>query len=88
MKLDALPGSQPKCVVGILGSQIIIHSILIRRENTAGDAPSDHEHELFPCLSQIPVVLLVDAVEFEKLPVVVGKAVGFRIEQRRSQFSR
>ena len=52
MKLDALPGSQPKGVV--LSSQIIIHSVLIRRENTAGDAPSDHEHELFPCLSPDP----------------------------------
>jgi hypothetical protein len=81
MELDALPRCQSQGVIGVVGGQIIVNLILVWRHDPASDPSTDHKHVMFACFAFIAVILLVDAVKFQKLPVIIGKAIYFRVAE-------
>ena len=82
MKLDALTRRDTERVVAVLRCEIVENTPLPGRHHPAWDAPADHHDELLLRLAQVPVVLLVNAVEFQKLHVILRKSIRLRVGQR------
>ena len=74
VKLDALTGGQAQGVVGALGGEIVEGDPLAGTQDAARDAAADHPDVLLAALAEVAIVLLINAVEFDELLVVCGKA--------------
>ncbi len=75
MKLERLPGGDPQRVVPVFGGEPVQIQVLRGGQHAARHPDPDHHDELFARLAEIPVILLVDAVELQKLVVVIRKSV-------------
>ena len=54
---------------------MIVDEVLGGGDDAAGLARAHHDRVFFSCLTFVTVVLLIDAVEFNKLLIVAAKAV-------------
>ena len=82
VKLEALPGGDAQRVVGVARGQVVASQVLGRGEHAAGNPAAHHEDVLLARLAQVPVVLLIDAVELQELRVILHEVVGLRVGQR------
>ena len=70
MKLDRLTGRDPQRPIGVAIGDLVEKQVLLRRQLSAGQACPQHELVMIhrPVeLACVPILLLVDAVKFEKL---------------------
>jgi hypothetical protein len=82
VELEGLPRGEPERAVGVLARQPVHGEPLRRRAHATGYPHADHEAVgrlealLLPLVAQVPVVLLVDAVELGELRVRFGEGAG------------
>ena len=88
VKLEALPGGHAQRVIRIARGQVVAGQVLGRGEHAAGNPAAHHEDVFLARLAQVPVVLLIDAVELQELQVIFGEVVGLRVGQRLRDGSR
>jgi hypothetical protein len=81
VKLEILTRGDPQRIVPILRGELIAGQVLIRRQHAAGKFGSHHENELLPDFAFIPVILLIDPVEFQEFVVIIGEVVQVGIGQ-------
>jgi hypothetical protein len=81
VELNALPRGDTQGVVAVVCRQIIERDPLGRGHHAARDAPADHHDVFLALFAQVPVVLLVNAMELEELLVIGRELIGRLIRQ-------
>ena len=82
VKLKILSSSNPQSPIRVLIRQIITPHVLVWSQSASGKFCADHENELLGNLSFVAIILLVNAMKFQKLVIVVREPLEIRISQR------
>ncbi len=75
VKLEALARGDAQRVVAVLGREAVESQIMLRLDDTARQTAAHHENVLLGDLALVPVILLINAVKFQKFVVILGKTV-------------
>ena len=74
VKLETLARGDAQRVVAVFAAEFVEGQIDFGEDGAAGQASAHHVNVLFGDLAFVAVIALVNAVEFEELVIVVGKA--------------
>ena len=82
VELEPLARSDPQRVVAVPARKLVKSQVMLRLDHPARQTPAHHENIVLLHLALVPVVLLIDAVKFQKFVVILGEPLNGRVGQR------